>query len=69
VRRLVREEGLLCGGSSGATIAALAQLVEQRPELNVEDKIIVAILPDGIRNYLTKFANDTWMVGEGYASA
>ncbi|OQE16031.1 hypothetical protein PENFLA_c029G00183 [Penicillium flavigenum] len=30
-RRLVREEGLLCGGSSGATIAALAQLVEARP--------------------------------------
>lgn len=68
-RRLVREEGLLCGGSSGATIAALVQLVEQHPEFNAEDKIIVAILPDGIRNYLTKFANDTWMVREGYASA
>ncbi|CAG8200635.1 unnamed protein product [Penicillium nalgiovense] len=65
-RRLVREEGLLCGGSSGATIAALVQLVEARPELNVEDKLIVVILPDSLRNYLTKFANDDWMKEHGY---
>ncbi|CAG8908444.1 unnamed protein product [Penicillium egyptiacum] len=44
-RGLVREEGLLCRGSSGATIAALAQLVEARPELNTEDKHIVVMLP------------------------
>ncbi|CAG8149051.1 unnamed protein product [Penicillium nalgiovense] len=65
-RRLVREEGLLCGGSLGATIAALVQLVEARPELNVEDKLIVVILPDSLRNYLTKFANDDWMKEHGY---
>ncbi|CAI7663680.1 unnamed protein product [Penicillium viridicatum] len=65
-QRLVREEGLLCGGSSGATIAALAQLVEARPELNAEDKLIVVILPDSLRNYLTKFANDGWMAEHGY---
>ncbi|KAJ5415662.1 hypothetical protein N7465_004357 [Penicillium sp. CMV-2018d] len=65
-RRLVREEGLLCGGSSGATIAALTQLVEARPELNAEDKLIVVILPDSLRNYLTKFANDDWMTEHGY---
>ncbi|CAG8055526.1 unnamed protein product [Penicillium nalgiovense] len=68
VRRLVREEGLLCGGSAGATIAALVQLPEQHPELDVEGKTIVVILPDGLRNYLTKFANDTWMEWQGYAS-
>ncbi|KAJ5113963.1 hypothetical protein N7456_002497 [Penicillium angulare] len=66
-RRLVREEGILCGGSSGATIAALVQLVKSRPELNVEDKLIVVILADSLRNYLTKFANDEWMVEQGYS--
>ncbi|KAJ6010302.1 hypothetical protein N7451_001714 [Penicillium sp. IBT 35674x] len=58
--------GLLCGGSSGATIAALVQLVEARPELNTEDKLIVLMLPDSLRNYLTKFANDKWMAEHGY---
>ncbi|PYH92843.1 pyridoxal phosphate-dependent enzyme, beta subunit [Aspergillus ellipticus CBS 707.79] len=57
-RRLVREEGILCGGSSGATIAALVQLVKARPELNTEDTLIVVVLADSLRNYLTKFAND-----------
>ncbi|KAJ9485147.1 hypothetical protein VN97_g8225 [Penicillium thymicola] len=67
-RRLVQEEGLLCGGSSGATIAALVQVIEARPELNTEDKLIVVILPDSLRNYLTKFANDDWMSEHGYNS-
>ncbi|KAJ5358068.1 hypothetical protein N7541_005226 [Penicillium brevicompactum] len=67
-RRLVREEGLLCGGSSGATIAALVQLIESRPDLNTEDKLFVLILPDSLRNYLTKFADDDWMMGQGYGS-
>jgi cystathionine beta-synthase len=66
-RRLVREEGLLCGGSSGATIAALTQVVEARPELNKQDKLFVVILPDSLRNYLTKFANDDWMAEHGYS--
>ncbi|KAJ5089090.1 hypothetical protein N7532_007774 [Penicillium argentinense] len=47
VRRLVREEEVFCGRSSGAAIAALAQLVTGRPELNKEDKVAVVILPDG----------------------
>ncbi|KAJ5272469.1 hypothetical protein N7478_007594 [Penicillium angulare] len=66
-RRLVREEGILCGGSSGATIAALAQLVKSHRELNVEDKVIVGILADSLRNYLTKFANNGWMAEQGYS--
>jgi cystathionine beta-synthase len=65
-RCLVRDEGILCGGSSGATIAALARLVKFRPDLNVEDKLIVLILPDSLRNYLTKFADDEWMAENGY---
>lgn len=65
-RRLVREEGLLCGGSSGATIAALLQMIESRPDLNTEHKNFVIILPDSLRNYLTKFASDEWMAEHGY---
>ena len=65
-RRLVREEGLLCGGSAGATIAALVSLINQHPEFNVEDKVIVVILADGLRNYLTKFADDNWMRRNDY---
>jgi cystathionine beta-synthase len=40
--------------------------MELRPELNSDDKLIVVILPDGLRNYLTKFANDNWMAEQGY---
>lgn len=60
-RRLIREEGLLCGGSSGAAMAALVEFMRQRPELNREDVRVVLILPDGVRNYLTKFVDDAWM--------
>lgn len=61
-RQFVQEEGLLCGGSSGATIVAFAQ----RVELISEDKVIVVLLPDGLHNYLTKFANEDWMPEQGY---
>ncbi|KZF23608.1 putative cystathionine beta-synthase [Xylona heveae TC161] len=65
-RRLARDEGLLCGGSAGAMIAALVQFVDQHPEYNEQDKVVVVILPDGLRNYLTKFASDDWMEQNGY---
>lgn len=67
-RRIVREEGLLCGGSSGSTIVALEQLLKTRPELNKEGVTIVVIFPDTLRNYLTKFADDGWMESYGYAT-
>ncbi|PHH75882.1 hypothetical protein CDD80_1998 [Ophiocordyceps camponoti-rufipedis] len=65
-RRLIREEGLLCGGSSGAAVAAVVDLLKARPELNREDVRIVVILPDGIRNYLSKFVDDSWMTENGF---
>jgi cysteine synthase A len=61
-RRLIKEEGLLCGGSSGsATVAAL----KTAPQLSSGQKCLV-LLPDGIRNYMTKFPNDDWMKEKGF---
>ena len=56
-RRLIREEGLLVGGSSGAAMWAALQAAKS---LTTGQKCLV-ILPDSIRNYLSKFANDEWM--------
>ncbi|EGX47018.1 hypothetical protein AOL_s00097g64 [Orbilia oligospora ATCC 24927] len=65
-RKLIKEEGLLCGGSSGAAFAGLVEFLKSRPDLNCEGTRIVLILPDGIRNYLTKFVDDKWMEVNGY---
>lgn len=65
-RRLIKEEGLLCGGSSGSALLALVDGIKSRPELNQEGKTIVVILPDSVRNYLTKFVDDTWMENNGF---
>uniref|UniRef100_A0A915BPW8 cystathionine beta-synthase n=1 Tax=Parascaris univalens TaxID=6257 RepID=A0A915BPW8_PARUN len=56
-RRLIREEGLLCGGSSGAAMVAAMQVCK---ELKKGENCVV-ILPDGIRNYMSKFIDDAWM--------
>jgi cysteine synthase A len=56
-RRLIREEGLLVGGSSGSAVWAALQAAKN---LKAGQKCLV-ILPDSIRNYLTKFADDKWM--------
>uniref|UniRef100_A0A336M9I0 Cystathionine beta-synthase n=1 Tax=Culicoides sonorensis TaxID=179676 RepID=A0A336M9I0_CULSO len=56
-RRLIREEGLLCGGSSGA---AMVCALKAAKKLKKGQKCVV-LLPDNIRNYMTKFVQDTWM--------
>lgn len=56
-RRLIKEEGLLCGGSSGAAMWAALQEAKQLKE----NQNCVVILPDGIRNYMSKFPNDEWL--------
>ncbi|XP_059087787.1 cystathionine beta-synthase-like isoform X1 [Tigriopus californicus] len=56
-RRLIREEGLLCGGSSGA---AMAIAVDEAKSLKAGQKCVV-VLPDSVRNYMTKFLNDNWL--------
>jgi cysteine synthase len=61
-RRLIREEGLLVGGSSGTAVWAALQAARQ---LKTSENCLV-ILPDNIRNYLTKFASDDWMRQKGF---
>lgn len=63
-RRLIREEGLLIGGSSGATMWAALQIA---PSLKKGQKCLV-MLPDSIRNYLSKFVDDKWMREQGFIS-
>jgi cystathionine beta-synthase len=61
-RRLAREEGLLVGGSCGmAVVAALRVAAEAKP-----DDVVVVLLPDGGRGYLSKIFNDDWMADYGF---
>ncbi|KAL3473635.1 tryptophan synthase beta subunit-like PLP-dependent enzyme [Aspergillus californicus] len=58
-RQLIAEEGLLVGGSSGSAIAALVQAAKEYKFS--KDDVVVVVLPDSIRSYLTKFADDDWL--------
>jgi len=63
-RRMIREEGLLCGGSSGATLVGALKAID---ELKIgEGKRVVVLLADSIRNYMTKHLNDDWMFDRGF---
>jgi cystathionine beta-synthase len=64
-RRLAREEALLVGGSSGLAVAAALRAAQNAgPE-----HVIVVLLPDGGRGYLSKIFNDDWMADYGFLSA
>ncbi|BBZ32142.1 cystathionine beta-synthase [Mycolicibacterium confluentis] len=61
-RRLAREEGLLVGGSCGmAVVAAIEVAAKAGP-----DALVVVLLPDGGRGYLSKIFNDSWMSSYGF---
>jgi cystathionine beta-synthase len=62
-RRLAREEGLLVGGTSGASVFAATQIVKDLDEKDV----LVVLLPDTGRNYLSSIFNDEWMKANGFA--
>ena len=64
-RRLIRQEGLLVGGSSGSAVWAARELAKREGP----DKRIVTILPDSVRNYMTKFLDEAWMKENGFAEA
>ncbi|PAV85235.1 hypothetical protein WR25_00995 isoform B [Diploscapter pachys] len=61
-RALIEKEGILCGGSAGSNVFAALEVARGLPK----DANVVVILPDGIRNYLTKFLADDWF-NERYA--
>ncbi len=60
-RRLAVEEGILAGGSSGSAVAGTLELARRRPHL----KLIVVILPDSGRSYLSKIYNPRWLKAQG----
>jgi cystathionine beta-synthase len=60
-RRLVATEGILAGGSCGMAVAGAVRAAERYP-----DELVVVILPDGGRNYISKVFNDEWMVEQGF---
>ena len=64
-RQLIRQEGLLVGGSSGSAVWAALQVGR---EFKAGQRIVV-ILPDSIRNYLSKFVDDGWMRQHGFQQA
>jgi cystathionine beta-synthase len=61
-RRIAREEGLLVGGSSGTAVAAAARVAQ---ELSPDDMLVV-IMPDSGRGYMSKIFNDEWMIANGF---
>lgn len=62
-RRLAREEGILVGGSSGMAVAGALRVAKDLPA----DAVVVVLLPDGGRGYLSKIFNDSWMRSYGFS--
>jgi cystathionine beta-synthase len=68
-RRLAREEAMLVGGSAGMAAYAARQVAQElagTPE--GENAVIVVLLPDSGRGYLTKLFNDDWLAQYGFAN-
>ena len=61
-RRLAREEGMLVGGSCGMAVAAALDVAGRAGP----DDVVVVLLPDGGRGYLSKIFNDDWMARYGF---
>jgi cystathionine beta-synthase len=65
-RRLAREEALLVGGSSGMAAFAARTLAHELHAAGQDDAVIVVLLPDSGRGYLTKVFNDEWLAQYGF---
>ncbi|MGW6859038.1 cystathionine beta-synthase [Streptomyces xanthophaeus] len=61
-RRLAKEEGLLVGGSCGMAVVAALRAAEGLGP----DDVVVVLLPDSGRGYLSKIFSDEWMAGHGF---
>ncbi|MBK7878724.1 MAG: cystathionine beta-synthase [Planctomycetes bacterium] len=64
-RKLIRQEGLLCGGSSGSAVWAAREMAKKYGP----NKRIVVLLPDSVRNYMTKFMDPQWMKENGFTES
>ncbi len=62
-RRLAQVEGILAGGSAGTALQAAYEVAQGIEDPNA---VVVVILPDGGRSYLSKVFNDTWMTEHGF---
>ena len=62
MRRLIRDEGILCGGSSGAAVSCALKVART---LRKGQRCVI-ILPDSVRNYMTKSLSDDWMIDHGF---
>jgi cystathionine beta-synthase len=62
-RKIVRDEGLLVGGSSGAVLWAARQIAERCKG----NERMVLVFADSVRNYLSKHLNDAWMAEKGFS--
>ena len=64
-RRVTREEGILIGGSGGTAVVAALRVAAPLPA----DAVVVVLIPDSGRGYLSKIFNDTWMTDYGILAA
>ncbi len=62
-KRLIKEEGILAGGSSGSVMCALLKSATRLKK----NQNCVAILSDGIRNYMSKFLSEDWMEQKSFS--
>merc|ERR1719197_211634 len=63
-RQMIKLEGLLCGGSCGGNMYCGVEEARSLPE----GSRVVVILPDSVRNYMTKYLADEWMLEKGFLS-
>lgn len=61
-RRLIREEGILCGGSAGSAMQAVMVAAKDLKE----GQNCVVVISDGVRNYMTKFVDSNWRKQHGF---
>lgn len=63
-RNIIRHEGLLIGGSCGATMAGAYRFIKEHKI--GKDKRVVVLFADGSRNYMSKMIDDAWLTSEGF---
>jgi len=65
-RMLIKEEGLLCGGSSGSNLAGCFNFIREQGLQDRADLRFVVMMPDSIRNYMSKHLSEEWCVKNGF---